>query len=254
MACLVSRADELDAMTSFKVQCTTCNVTLKLKDASFVGKTVRCPRCRKTFVVEDPSGGKAAAEEESSDPDDQFLAALRTLPPPEKSAGRADAEVILHRAPEPPRQATVIEPVVPVQKKRGKRTKVDFESLQRQIIVGWIVGGLIGGGIGAFIWAAVGHYTGYEFGWIAWGVGALTGIGMHIVGQGYGDGRSGWLAVGIAMFSIVVGRFVTFLLFTGDVVIAIAAALSFFFTPLSLLWGGLAGFTAYRIGSGSQFD
>ena len=77
---------------------------------------------------------------------------------------------------------------------------------------------------------------------------------QHIGGRGYGDGRSGWLAVGIAMFSIVVGRFVTFLLFTGNVVIALAAALSFFFTPLSLIWGGLAGFTAYCIGSGSQFD
>ena len=102
--------------------------------------------------------------------------------------------------------------------------------------------------------AAFAHFTNCEFGGIAWGVGALTGIGMHIGGQGYGDSRSGWIAVGMALFSIVMGRFVTFLLFSGDMVDSLDLALGFFFTPLALIWGGLAGFTAYRIGSGSQFD
>lgn len=39
-----------------------------------------------------------------------------------------------------------------------------------------LVGGLIGAGIGAGIWATVAYYTGFEVGYIAWGVGALTGI------------------------------------------------------------------------------
>ena len=76
--------------------------------------------------------------------------------------------------------------------------------------------------------AAFAHFTNCEFGGIAWGVGALTGIGMHIGGQGYGDSRSGWIAVGMALFSIVMGRFVTFLLFSGDMVDSLDLALGSF--------------------------
>jgi hypothetical protein len=236
-----------------KVDCRSCGTTLKLK-ASLAGKTVRCPRCKQPFVVEIPTAGVRPEEEESADPDDQFVAALQALPKPEKSAGRAARDVVTHRPPEP-RPANVIEPVAPTNKqRRRRRPKQDFASLERRIMIGWFVGGLIGGGIGAAIWAAFAHFTNYEFGGIAWGVGALTGIGLHIGGQGYGDSRSGWIAVAMALFSIVMGRFVTFLLFSGDVLDSLDLALGFFFTPLALIWGGLAGFTAYRIGSGSQFD
>jgi phage FluMu protein Com len=62
-------------MASFKAQCTNCNVTLNLKDASFVGKTVRCPRCNNAFVVK-RAPEAVAPEEQSSDPDDQFMDAL----------------------------------------------------------------------------------------------------------------------------------------------------------------------------------
>jgi hypothetical protein len=79
-------------------------------------------------------------------------------------------------------------------------------------------------------------------------VGALAVIGLHIGGRGYGDGRSGWLAGGIAMFNIVVRRFVTFLLFTHRRLLLWRSR------PLSLTWGGLAGCTAYRVGSGLQSD
>lgn len=44
-------------------------------------------------------------------------------------------------------------------------------------------GGLLGGLIGAGIWVAIAHTTGYEIGWIAWGVGGLVGLGVRLLGS-----------------------------------------------------------------------
>ena len=45
-----------------------------------------------------------------------------------------------------------------------------------------IGGGVVGGLVGAGIWAAIGHFTGYEVGWIAWGIGGLVGLGVKALG------------------------------------------------------------------------
>jgi hypothetical protein len=41
-----------------------------------------------------------------------------------------------------------------------------------------LVGGLVAGAIGAGIWAVIAYFTGFELGWIAWGVGLLVGVGV----------------------------------------------------------------------------
>lgn len=72
-----------------------------------------------------------------------------------------------------------------------------------------VIGGLIGGAIGALAWAGVVVFTGYEVGWIAWGVGGLVGYG---VAKGNEDGArsstaAGTLAVVIAALAIVAGKY-----------------------------------------------
>lgn len=47
--------------TQFAITCPHCSATLKLKNSSFVGKKVPCPKCKQPFVVEQP-------------PEDEFLA------------------------------------------------------------------------------------------------------------------------------------------------------------------------------------
>lgn len=54
----------------FTVACTHCGSKLKLKDASFAGKKVRCPKCQEPFVVPRPKRRKPAAAADSS----EFLA------------------------------------------------------------------------------------------------------------------------------------------------------------------------------------
>ena len=47
--------------TQLAISCPHCAATLKLKNNTFVGKKVPCPKCKKPFVVEQP-------------PEDEFLA------------------------------------------------------------------------------------------------------------------------------------------------------------------------------------
>lgn len=51
-------------------------------------------------------------------------------------------------------------------------------------LIRWCVAALIGGFIGASIWAGITYFTGYEIGWIAWGVGLLVGLAVR---KGAGD-------------------------------------------------------------------
>ncbi len=74
-------------------------------------------------------------------------------------------------------------------------------------MVGGAIGACIGALIGAAIWATIGYTTGYEVGWIAWGLGALVGLGMA-VGSGRTAGPSGGMvAVVIALAGIGVGKY-----------------------------------------------
>lgn len=54
----------------------------------------------------------------------------------------------------------------------------------RQSIALAILGGLIAASIGAALWAAITFYTYYQIGWMAVGVGLLSGILVRVMGQG----------------------------------------------------------------------
>ena len=74
-------------------------------------------------------------------------------------------------------------------------------------MVKWILGGLVGGGIGALIWVVVGYASGYEIGWIAWGVGFLAGAGVRAAAgetNGYGPGIA---AASVAIGSVLVAKY-----------------------------------------------
>ncbi len=69
-----------------------------------------------------------------------------------------------------------------------------------------VLGGLIAGAIGAAVWAGVASCTGYEIGWIAWGVGALVGLGYARAARGVGR-FPGIAAAVIAFGSIMAGKY-----------------------------------------------
>ena len=69
-----------------------------------------------------------------------------------------------------------------------------------------IIGGVLAGAIGATIWAAIAYFTGYEIGYVAWGVGALVGFGC-VLGARSGSPALGVMAVVITLVSIVAGKY-----------------------------------------------
>lgn len=73
----------------------------------------------------------------------------------------------------------------------------------------WVLGGLVGGAIGAAIWAGVAYQFNREIGWIAWGVGILTGLGVQAVARQYADVVSGVIAAVIALVAVIGGKFAT---------------------------------------------
>jgi hypothetical protein len=70
-----------------------------------------------------------------------------------------------------------------------------------------VVGSLIGGAIGALTWMGVALATEREIGWIAWGIGALAGLGMSLGLKGLGDPKAGVVAALIALVSVFAGKY-----------------------------------------------
>lgn len=70
-----------------------------------------------------------------------------------------------------------------------------------------IIGGIVGGAIGAGAWGLIAYITGYEIGWVAVGVGFITGIGVAIGSKGRAGAMGGILAAIIALVAVAGGKF-----------------------------------------------
>ena len=70
-----------------------------------------------------------------------------------------------------------------------------------------IIAGVIAGGIGAFLWAGISYGTGYEIGWLAWGIGAVVGVAVLQGGGAEPSPLGGLVAVVITLVSICGGKY-----------------------------------------------
>lgn len=74
-------------------------------------------------------------------------------------------------------------------------------------LVHCIVAATIGGLAGAAIWAAITYFTGYEVGWIAWGIGALVGAAVRMAAGEETGAALGIVAVLASILAIVGGKY-----------------------------------------------
>jgi hypothetical protein len=77
----------------------------------------------------------------------------------------------------------------------------------------WMFGGLSGGAVGAAAWVAVGYFTNYEIGWIAWGIGLLAGLGVRMAahpGEQDESAVRGVVAAAIAVTCILAAKYLVF--------------------------------------------
>lgn len=74
-------------------------------------------------------------------------------------------------------------------------------------MIGALIGGVIGAIIGGGVWIAIGFYSGYEIGWLAWGIGALVGVGVHMGGKGKLGMPTAVLAAALAAAAVAGGKY-----------------------------------------------
>lgn len=73
-------------------------------------------------------------------------------------------------------------------------------------LVAGIIAGSIAGIIGALIWGGITYATGYEVGYLAWGIGGLVGLGVMIGSDESAGMVSGLIAIALANVSIFAGK------------------------------------------------
>lgn len=83
-------------------------------------------------------------------------------------------------------------------------------------LISGFVGALIGGVAGAAIWAAVVKFTGFEIGWVAWGIGALVGLGFRLGAKDLGTPATGVLAAAVALLAVLAGKYTVVYLYTHE--------------------------------------
>jgi phosphate/sulfate permease len=88
------------------------------------------------------------------------------------------------------------------------------------LLLGTILSG-VGALIGGAIWFTVTMITNYEIDWIAWGVGALAGLGMHLGTRGDRGTKFGVIAAGMSVAGILAAKvaifcFMIYAVVTGD--------------------------------------
>lgn len=78
-----------------------------------------------------------------------------------------------------------------------------------------IIFGTIAGILGSIIWCIITVTTGFKFGLIAIGIGALVGYTIRYIGKGI-EQKFGFVAAIISLFSIILGNFLSVIAFTAN--------------------------------------
>ncbi len=132
-------------------------------------------------------------------------------------------------------------------------------------LTGAAIGALVAALVGAAIWGGITVASGYEVGWIAWGVGLACGFGA-VMGAGQGSMEGGLIAAVFAGLGVAGGKLFAVHSLGGQYLIEAGAfdatftwgmaisALPETLAAMDLLFFGLALYTAFQVGSGARSD
>jgi hypothetical protein len=175
---------------------------MRVRDPSILGKKVRCPKCKNPFSTPSP---------DAPTDDDSFLQGLDGL---QDEYGPVSQPAPIAPRPKPRPRPTDDEverdEPRPARRKKRRRTQGTADGLPAIL---WPVCGLIGGSIGGAVWVVVAFALQRQIGIIAWGVGALTGLGVAMAAGRRAGTASGVLAAGLAVCVILASKLVVAILF-----------------------------------------
>ena len=147
------------------------------------------------------------------------------------------------------------------------------EEFSGDVLVPALLGGLIAAVIGGAVWGGIVIWTGYEIGYVAWGVGLLCGLGVMMMSQGKCGMPLQVIAVVASVLGIAIGKYITFFdifrgmmtqeagaeaiswmsMFSMGMIQFFAANITSMAGGFDLLWIGLAVYTAWSIPKASGF-
>jgi hypothetical protein len=204
-----------------------CDCGAKLKvPAQAIGRLVKCPKCDGVLRVAQPDTLGIAPLEVGggSDPGalvNELAAQPRSAPAKGSAAGGAPSECPSCGAPLPAAAKLCVQCGFQVDTGR-KLTAAEVGKGKVAGAAGKAAGAagrtglgialcVVGAMLGAAVWYAVATLTGYEIGWIAWGIGILAGAGM-LLGTGGPSSGGAVVAAGAAALGIVAGKLLVFYL------------------------------------------
>jgi hypothetical protein len=144
---------------------------------------------------------------------------------------------------------------------------VSEEEYSGEVLFPALLGGLIAAVMGGAIWGGIAIWTGYEIGYVAWGVGLLCGMGVVMMSQGQRGMALQVIAVVASVLGIVIGKYMSFFdsvkgivaeergaeavatlsMFSMEMVQFFGENITAMASGFDLLWIGLAVYTAWSI-------
>ena len=144
---------------------------------------------------------------------------------------------------------------------------VSEEEYSGEVLFPALLGGLIAAVMGGVIWGGIAIWTGYEIGYVAWGVGLLCGMGVVMMSQGQRGMALQVIAVVASVLGIVIGKYMSFFdsvkgivaeergaeavetmsMFSMEMVQFFGENITAMASGFDLLWIGLAVYTAWSI-------
>jgi len=148
--------------------------------------------------------------------------------------------------------------------------KARAEQFEASIVVPTLLGGVLAAVVGGSIWGLIVIATGYEIGFVAWGIGLLAGLGVVLFSKGQRGVPLQVIAVLTSVLGVAIGKYVTFFyffrravegkfgadaasnlgLFSEKTVESFSQNIVSMLSPFDLLWVLLAVMTAWRIPRG----
>lgn len=127
-----------------------------------------------------------------------------------------------------------------------------------------VLAGLAAAVAGGIVWGLIVRWSGYEVGFVAWGIGFVVGTAVALGARGERGTPYQVAAVLLALLGILIGKYLSFVwvladafeeeglgievrIFSRETWDAFMEARSDVWSVFDLLWTGLAVFTAYRI-------
>jgi predicted Zn finger-like uncharacterized protein len=188
-----------------QLQCPHCRAKMRVRDPSILGKKVRCPKCKNPFGTKSP--------DDPTD-DDSFLSGLDGL---EDEYGPVSQPAPPAARPRPrstpPDDDVQRDESPPERRKKKRRARETADGLPPIL---WPLCGLIGGAIGGAVWVVIAFALHRQFGIIAWGVGALTGLGVAMAAGRRAGTATGALAAGLALCVILASKLIVAILFVNQ--------------------------------------